>query len=296
MGESWQRGPLTYEQESQLKRGGRRVAVVAGTRAANFEAVYDFIKDRMDHRLVRQLDPYTEVNALANRLNQLRPERDTYICLVHEESPWSLHWVRRADQVVRIAKRGDRLRVGFLANQDTLWQFVVDLFDEGLDDGAPLFDWFAVQPWDCAFLRKWCSDLGRYEASAKIEELFALTGGWPLLLGRYAISEGTTWQRRSDDVEQYITTHRSDLLKALGLGASAARRQLAVFRELGFPTEKGGFEEHSEVWEDLEHTPIEPDLLRKRLFWATRLGLVHDADGTPEFNPLVARLLGELCK
>ena len=38
--------------------------------------------------------------------------------------------------------------------------------------------------------------------------------------------------------------------------------------------------------------PVDVDVLRRRLCWASQLGIVLDVDGSLEFNPLIARILG----
>ena len=57
------RGPLTYEQESVLNRGGR-VAILCGTRAANFENVSEFLDERLEQGRLRMLKPCMDANGL----------------------------------------------------------------------------------------------------------------------------------------------------------------------------------------------------------------------------------------
>ena len=53
-----------------------------------------------------------------------------------------------------------------------------------------------------------------------------LTGGWPLLLERYAQSDETTWEKKASELEDYVVVHHDDLLKAVGLGAPDAQQEL----------------------------------------------------------------------
>ena len=289
--ESPRRGPLTYEQEALLKRGGR-VAVICGAPAAKLADVPGFLAERVGEKRRRPLPACIDANALAGAINRLRPERETHICLVDENDPWTLHWVERANEALRTAARGGDLRVVFRAGPKELWdRFVVDLPDEYLEATNSLFDWAPLQPWSAPFLHRWCSDLGRHEASAKIDDLLDLTGGWPLLLDQYAASSEKTWQARKDEIDHYVAANRGEILEALGLD-SRARLQLAplcAWDSLD-PTD---VETYAELWSDRTHEHIAASVLRRRLFWATQLGLVHDVNGAVSFNPLVARVLGD---
>ena len=286
-----QRGPITYEQEALLKRGGR-VAVICGTRAANLADVSTFLSQCMEEGRLqyRYLKP-SDDNTLARELNRLRPDRDTYVCLVSDEDvAWTLRWLDRAADALRTAQRGRNLRVAFRADPDHLWRFVAELPDEYLAADNGLFDWVAAQPWNAAFLRRWCSDQGLHEASGKTDDLLDLTGGWPLLLERYAASEEKTWQARADEIEDHIAKHRDDLLDAVGLGAPAARLELAPLRAWG-TLKADEVDTYADLWVDEGQTPVPADVLRRRLCWATQLGLVQDVDGSTVFNSLIARIL-----
>ena len=92
---------------------------------------------------------------------------------------------------------GRKLRVVFRADPEQLWRFVSELSDEYLQAKNDLFDWIAAQPWNGAFLRHWCSDLGLPDVREKSGDLLHLTGGWPMLLERYAASEEKTWEARA---------------------------------------------------------------------------------------------------
>ena len=220
------RGPLTYEQETELNRGGR-VAVLSGSRATNFADVDKFLSERAGQSRLRPLKPSMDANTLVREVKRLRPDRDNYICLVDVNEPWTLLWLERVADAIREVQRGRQLRVVFRANPGQLWRFVSELPDEYLHADNSLFDWFAAQPWNAAFLRHWCSDLGLHDAGARIAELLELTGGWPMLLERYAASEEQSWKARSAELEQYIADHKDDLLDAVGLGTPASRLEIA---------------------------------------------------------------------
>ena len=287
--ESPRRGPLTYEQEALLKHG-RRLAVVCGTRAVNLDDISTFLRERLDQGRLRHLKSSADGNALAGELNRLRPDRDTYVCLVAEGVPWTLRWLDLAADALRTAQRGGNLRVVFRADPDWLWDFMADLPDEYLAADNSLFDWVPAQPWNATFLRRWCSDQGLHEASTRIDDLLDLTGGWPLLLEQYADSDEKTWEARAGSLRRYISEHQDELLDSVGLSDSKTRRELAPLRAWE-ALKAEDVNTYAELWEEDGKPPVAADVLRRRLCWATQLGLVQDVDGSTVFNPLIARIL-----
>ena len=286
--QSPRRGPLTYEQEALLKRGGR-VAVLSGTRAANQNSVEDFLRQRMDERHLRPLDAAVTDRAFRKNLTALRPT-GTYISMVHNQDPWTMRWIEVASDALKEIKRGKALRVVFMANPDQLWRLVSDLPDEYLCEPNGLFDWVPVQPWNTAFLRRWCSDQNLHEATAKIAELLNATGGWPFLLERYAKSTKKKWKTKASELQSYVTKNREGLFEALGLGSAMVRSQLAPMREC-VPLTEDDYETYVELVVEKGLHTFTVDILRRRLWWATQLGLLQDDQGALSLNPLVDRIL-----
>ena len=287
--ESPRRGPLTYEQESVLNRGGR-VAVLCGTRAANFANVSEFLDERLEQGRLRMLKPWMDANALVSEVNRLRPDRDTYVCLVDQNEPWTLLWLERVADALRTTQRGRKLRVVFRADPEQLWRFVSELSDEYLQAENDLFDWIAAQPWNGAFLRHWCSDLGLPDVREKSGDLLHLTGGWPMLLERYAASEEKTWEARAEELEHYIADHREELLDAVGLGTHTARLELAPLCSWG-TLDTDDVSTYADFWTEEGGPPVAADVLLQRLHWATQLGIVQEVNGSSVLNPLIARIL-----
>ena len=290
--QSPRRSPLTWEQEALLKRGGR-IAVLSETRAADHGSVKEFLCQSMDERHLRQLDAAVTDKAFRKKLTGLRhPDRGTItIALVHDEDQWNMRWIEEASNALKKIQRGKALRVVFFADPDQLWNFVSYLPDEYLCEANGLFDWVAVQPWTTPFLRQWCSDQNLHEATTKIDELLNTTGGWPLLLERYAESDKKNWNAKASELEDYVAKHREDLLDALGLGSTMVRSQLAPMGEMG-PLTQGDFEAYVElVDQNLQAFTL--DDLRRRIWWATQLGLVQEDHGSVSLNPLVARILAD---
>ena len=295
--ESLRRGPLTYEQESRLNKGGR-VAIICGTVAANAGDIMEFLKGRMEGRVL-PLDPAADGTALARQVNRLRPDRPdraTVLRVVNDGDVWTLRWVEDVATALSTALRGGNLRVVFRSDPERLWEFVERLPVERLDVCTEgLFDWVVVGPWDELFVKHWCSEHALHEASSKTRELFQITGGWPWLLEQYAECPETTWQARVDALNQYIEGHREDVLARLGLGASDTRRALAPLLAWGpSPLRMEEADTYAELWAETATGPrVEADVLRRRLFWAMRLGLVENDNGAGTFNPVVVRLLSD---
>ncbi|MDE0443582.1 MAG: hypothetical protein OXL38_15895 [Gammaproteobacteria bacterium] len=286
---SARRGPLTYEQESLLKRGGR-IAVLGGTRAADVRAASEFLEQRMDSGLVKPLEPCMNDNELTRQLSALRPVGGTHVYFVAEDDPWTLHWIERTAEVLQRTRRGAALRVVFPADPDQLWRFATELPDEFLDDASGLFDWVAARPWNAAFLRHWASDQNLHEASTKIDELLELSGGWALVLERFAGSGDKTWEAKAGSLQEYISAHTDELLDALGLASFVPRSQMAILRDCGTLT-PDEVEDYAELLAEDGGEVFEPGVMRRRLFWAVQLGLVQDVGGSLSLNPLVDRIL-----
>lgn len=288
--QSPQRGPLTYEQEALLKRGGR-VAVLSGTRAANHSSVKGFLSQRMEERHLRTLDAAVNDKAFRKKLTVLRPGRGAvYLSLVHDEDPWTMRWIEEASHALKKIKRGKALRVVFLADPGQLWNFVSCLPDEYLCEPNGLFDWVPVQPWTAAFLRRWCSDQNLHEATGKIDELLNATGGWPLLLERYAESDSKNWNGKIRELQDYIAETRDDVLDALGLGSTMVRSLLAPMGDHPKLT-PDDYEAYVDLLVDQGLHTFTLDDLRRRFWWAKQLGLVQEDHGSVSLNPLVARIL-----
>ena len=290
--QSPRRSPLTWEQEALLKRGGR-VAVLSGTRAADHGSVREFLYQSMDDKHLRRLDAAVNDKAFRSKLTGSRhPDRGTItISLVHDEDQWTMRWIEEASSVLKTIKRGKALRVVFLADPDQLWNFVSYLPDEYLYEDNGLFDWVATQPWTTPFLRQWCSDQNLHEATNKIDDLLNITGGWPLLLTRYAESDKKNWKGKSSELEDYVSRYREDLLDALGLGSPMVRAQLSPMREMG-PLKQDDFQAYVDLG-DQNLQAFTPDDLRRRIWWGTQLGLMQEDHGAVSLNPLVARILAD---
>ena len=162
--------------------------------------------------------------------------------------------------------------------------------DEYLDESNGLFDWIPAQPWNSAFLRRWCDDQNLHEVNTKIDELLDVSGGWPLLLERYAESKQKSWSAKISELQDHVTENGEELLEALGLGTDAARLQLAALHDCGVLTPEE-VEDYASMLAEYGNHTFEPGALRRRLCWAQQLGLVQDINGKLSLNSLVSRIL-----
>ena len=122
----------------------------------------------------------------------------------------------------------------FVRDADRLWDLVSELPDESLSEQSNgRFDWVGLQPWNRAFLHRWCVDQNLHEAVMHLDELLEVTGGWPQLIEHYARSGQKSWKARSDELQNHIVANRGKLIEALGLGPDEARQQMVALRDVG---------------------------------------------------------------
>ncbi len=289
---SARRGPLTYEQEGLLKRGGC-VGVLCGTKISNLQECRHFLLQRMSKKLFRPLKPCMDEAGLLRKLKTFRPIRETYVCMVDDSDPWAMRWIESTADMLTRGKVGSTLRVIFPADADRLWGLILELPDDYFVDHANgRFDWVGIQPWDTRFLKQWCDDLNLNEAIPHVDELHELTGGWPCLLEYYAKSSPKTWQGKKDALQKYIATSRIELIEDLGLGSDQVREQITTLRDCGRLT----FNEvkmYADLLKEDGEATFPSGTLQRRLFWAIQLGLAQDMGGSWRLNPLVETVLAD---
>lgn len=290
------RGPLTFEQEALLKRGGR-IAVLCGTQLANLNELGEFLRQRMmDTQQLNELEPCQSAEELAQTFTKLRQDRITTVCLVNENDPYNVRWIEHAIARIRDIKVGHRLRIVFVAGTEQLWNLIEDLHIAKLPE--PLnsrLDWICVSSWNKSFLLQWCRDQNLHEAVDHIDELFEITGGWPTLLEDYAKLSSLGWQEKSQQMKDYIEKNTDELVIRLGLDSPQCIIQMKALSGLSNLV----FEEIS-AYEELlieeGEIAIQPGSLHQRLQWAIRLGLIEDQEGEIQLNPLVRQVVLQAAK
>ena len=280
--------PLTYEQEALLKRGGR-VGILCGTNATEITETRQGLNIPLDMRL-RQFESNKNARDLSKQITALRPGTDTYIYFVDDEDPWTFSWVRDAVSDLKRIQRGQRIRVVFTALEKELWRLIEELPDRYLYSSFDDFDWMPVQPWNVVFIQRWCNDLDFQEAYSRADLLWRITGGWPVLMNQYAMTEGKTWEEKERQLKEYIKANQDEILRDLGLESEVERTRLKPMLAWGtLPVEE--IDSCADLWSLDENVSLTSGLLRRHIFWATKLGLMHDDHDGYKLNPLVESLL-----
>ena len=288
--DSPRRGPLNFEQESQLRRTGG-VTVISGTNAANFECISEFLDQRLDNRTFRILNFCTDEVGLERQLTGQRPVGESvHVYLVPFEAPWTIRWVSKAVAVVNRVKRGKFMQIVFPANAQQLWRFAGELPDAYFEDLNGLFEWMDLLPWNRAFLRRWCDDQNFQVATPQVNELLEISGGWPYILEQYAKLSEHNWQSNELAINEYIKKNRLELLAKFGLESNQSQDEITILQEYGAFTP-----ETVQLAVDMINESAKPGLntgtLIKRLWWAKHLGLIQEFQGNWNMNSLVQKVL-----
>lgn len=277
------RGPLTYRQEDLLRRPG--VAVISGCRAAGLFDVAAFLSQRSEQRNgsddFRLLPLAADLEAFRRQLHSLAPDPKTVsVNLLPLETRWDAAWL---DEARRFCSRRKtvRLRIAFQADPERLWRLSGELAGGGRDG----LDHLEIKPCDATFLRSWLDDVNLQHDEDKIQELLEVSGGWPVCL--FELNTGSTkdWKSRMEELRKKAarTPSREQLGLASDPAVSAALRKLMEIEE---PFS----EETMELLAD--EIPGDGALLRRRVDWCERLGLVERAgEGAFALNPLLRRRL-----
>ena len=278
------RCPLTYEQESMLRKGGA-VAVIAGCKAARTEDLKRFLSKRIEKASFREFSSVLSVPEFKQKLGRLRPQspNPATVVLVSHPELWNADWLVAAQDQLRGMKGRNRIKVLFVANPETLWTLMKDLKSRHIE--SP--EWIAIEPWDEIFLRHWLRDNNQPHDKKRVQELMEISGGWPKVLEMFVHQRRKlkTWDGRINALHAGL--ERTDKwLTYLGLN-SAVRQELDVL--LRHEPILSDSNEEIDLLAELEN--INADVLRQRVRWSQHLGLVTDTDGLWEFNPLVVRLL-----
>ena len=288
--QSPRRGPLSYEQESLLIRKGG-VAVISGTEAANVRCIGEFLDQRVDRGTFRNLKLCTDEAGLESQLTPLRPGAGgVHVYLVPYEAAWNVRWIERVAATLKRLKRGQHMRVVFLAEPQQLWGFVSELPDEYLDDENGLFEWFGIQPWNHAFLHRWCSDHNLQVGTSQVSNLLDVSGGWPCVLERYAESPEKSWQAKKMGIRKHIAENQTNLLGLLGLGLKQTQKDIFALHDYTAFTPDDARETARMMAED-QGSSADGSALVRRLWWAKQLGLVQDTQGTWALNSLLKKIL-----
>ena len=281
---SARRGPLTRQQESRLHHGG--VGVICGCPAAGLENVQEFLSQRIGSDEFSRIQPAANAAEFEQQLRKLRSVRNSVtVRLVPPTVNWDGAWIRAAKDVLKGKAQGTRLwnRVAFIATPDRLWRLLTDAAAADLDG----IDWFSLKPCDPTFLRRWLVDINATADGNEVRNFRRISGGWPVELDRFSKKRTSkSWQTRIEELEREVGKNAAKRLRdEFGLTDEAE----AVLRGLAGADDPFDGESIELVSGEIS---VDPGLVRLRVDWSERLGLLSAAgDGSWTFNPLVRRLL-----
>ena len=276
--------PLTYEQESGIRRHGG-VAVIAGCEAAGIQDVKRFLSKRIERASFSEFSSHLSVRTFRQQLGSLRPKSPnlTTVVVVPHEEPWSVDWLIAAREALRVKKAGDRIRVLFVADPNGLWAVMNELEHTRVEPP----EWIGIEPWDEVFLRHWLRDNSRPHDSERVRQLMRISGGWPKVLEAFVDQrqKRKNWDGLIEALNGALEK-TDDWLTAMGL-TSEAQLQLAAM----LPYQPIRSDSNDDIDVIAEGENIDANDLRRRVRWGQRLGLVKDSGGQWEFNPLLQRIL-----
>ena len=281
---SARRGPLTYQQETDLRKGG--VAVISGCSAAGLADVEGFMSNRIGSESFRALTPSGNVDEFEKQLRKITPDRNSVtVYVVSRRSNWDPSWLSTAKRILRRKARGRKLwsQVVFIATPQDLWQIMVDARSSDLDD----IQWVGSGPCDEVFLRRWLEDTNQTANAHNANELLDVSGGWMNALESFNKKKlNRSWETRIDELREETLRHPARRMQEqFGLSEEAER----VFRGLVRADDPFDHDSIELVAGDVGYGQEE---VRLRVVWGERLGLLSRVGQTGwTFNPLVRRLI-----
>jgi hypothetical protein len=290
--EQFRRSPLTAQQESELRSRRNGVSVLLGCRAAGLDELKDFLELTIGREFLVTCDSLLHKVDFAKRLADLsKREKDgVTLMLVLPTCAWSESWISEAVERAQALKSKTRfVRIVFVADPQITWQLLTPY--------APVLDTlvaqevtlFSLQQWHDVVLRQWLEDcdFGSLNKAGR-EQITAVTGNWPLLLGyfyQYSKSDPQRWERSLQKLTEDL--HRKpfaeDIARALGLDRQEARRVLHDLAALG----EASPDDLLALVED-----VPPEVVRQSLRWADLLNLTtRTKNGCWRVDDLVVHVL-----
>ena len=278
------RGPLTYEQETNLRKGG--VAVISGCKAGGLDGVEEFVSNRIGGELFCQLDPAKDADEFEQQLRKLRPARNRVtVYLVPKRANWSVSWLRTAKRVLQRRAQGRRMwsRVAFIATPETLWLLLANAENSDLDG----VEWIGAGPWDEMFVRRWLQDNNLTANADDAKTLLDTSGGWPAMLNSFSTKKTRrSWKTRIEALERETLKDELALIRnTFGLSDEAKK----VFRVLVNADDPFDHETIELVADELG---LGREEVQRRVAWGEKLGLLSFAGQNRwTFNSLFRRVL-----
>ena len=277
------RGPLTYQHETNLRKGG--VAVISGCKAAGLDGVEEFVSNRIGGELFEMLGPAADAAEFEQQLRKLKPVRNSVtVHLVPHRANWDVSWLRTAKRVLqRTERRRLWSRVAFIATPEKLWRLLTDAQNSDLDG----VEWIGTGPWDETFVRRWLEDNNLAANADDAKKLLETSGGWPEILDLFSTKRPVRrWQTRIEGLERETLKDDPALIRdKFGLSDEAE----TVFQVLVGADHPFDHESIELVANELGRSREE---VQRRVVWGERLGLLSSAGQSRwTFNPLFRRVL-----
>ena len=280
---SARRGPLTYEQESML-RATSGVAVVAGCQAADVAGVRDFLCKRIEKTSFREFPNCADVKQFRQNLMTLQPRSTNVrtVVLIPCDEAWTVEWLEVAESALRRKKTGRWIKVLFVADPDRLWRVMTEggKKKEGVE-------WISVEPWDVVFLRHWLGENNLPHGSEEVARLVGISGGWPMLLERFVEPQQENWEGRVERLRNIVLQEADQWLVSLGVTPTAKWALGMLLRHGPIRAEN-----EADIGSVASLENVDSEVLRRRMAWGERLGIVSRSENEWSFNPLLRELLG----
>jgi len=285
-GASARRGPLTYQQEANLRTRRNGVTVIAGTPAAGIGEVGEFLGSRLDAHSFMALPAVPDLIAFEKAIKTANAKLlgGVTVWMVPPAAPWSSEWLSRARARLARLKSKDRwVRIVFIADPPTLWQVMSDI-DEEIDLDV---EWLYLDPWKEAFLGHWLEDCNLPGDPHRRAQLIEASGGWSHALNIFQRDTKRSWDQRLKEFSRQVDSDvgAAGWLEQLGITEGEPRRALVALAHI------------EPFGEDIlplvaAEASLDSQQLRARVNWAQRIGLLSPPrNGSWSFNPLVKRAL-----
>ena len=278
------RGPLTYLQETNLRKGG--VAVISGCNAAGLERVQEFLSLRIGGELLHQLPAFDDKSEFEEHLKAQRPARNgVTVYLLPLEVNWNATWLKSARGILRRKARGRWSRVAFIAAPERLWNVLNDSTESDLSG----MDWIGLGPCDDTFLRRWLDDINSTADDDHVAQLLETTGGWLRAVDKFSNSKRISnkpWLVQMEKTSNAIQRHAEMWIRReFGLSEDV-ERMLRGLAQADDPFD------HVSIELVAGEINLDHEDLQRRVEWSERLGLLDQAGPSGwTFNPLLKRLL-----
>lgn len=285
------RSPLTAQQESGLRVRQHGISLLFGSEMAGLHELPEALNAAFGSECFIYQQTLPNRQAFTRQLENLRQREqsvETTLLLLSHTCPWNEQWVLEAlESVQRLVHKNSFVRVAFIADPATAWQWVTRV--RTLDEQLRAVPRVSLQPWHDAALHYWLDDCGFPSKQTQRQQITAVTGNWSFLLHRFYESAHHNphhWERHLQKLEEELRQPQqaAQMLARFGLGPSenyAVLHTLAVYNEPASAAELRTLDDQLTL-----------DVVQRSLRWAELLSLVTPAsDERWRLNAVVAALL-----